>query len=133
MTRIESDTVQIQKPGKEVYAFLSNLNNHQMIMPEQVTDWKSEEDTCEYTIIGTGAVHLKVKVRRENHLVSLEPNGRIPFPFEVFWHISPHHAHCEVKVEIHADLNPILRMMAMNPLKSFINQQVHNLQKRLDG
>lgn len=133
MTKIESETLQIELPGKEVYSFLTVLANHQLIMPEQVENFKSEGDTCEYTIKGTGSVHLKVKDKNENHLISLEPNGRIPFPFEVFWRIHPQHSHCEVKVEIHAELNPILKMIAVNPLKHFINQQAQNLKKHLEG
>lgn len=131
MTKLESQIINTHLPAKTVYAFLSVLANHEQIMPDQVSEWQVDGDTCQYIIKGTGSVHLKIKERKENHLVALEPNGRIPFPFEVLWKITPHHGGCEVQAVMNADLNPILKMIAASPLTNFINLQVENLNRVL--
>lgn len=123
----------IQKSPKVVFDFLSVVDNHQHLMPSQVTGWKSEGDTCEYTIVGTGSINLKVKERVLNERVSMEPNGRIPFPFEVHWQIIPENDGSMVQLYIDADLNPFLKMLASTPLKSFINLQIDHLKVVLDG
>ena len=46
MTRIESDKVTVNKTSEEIYTFLSNFNNFQKLMPEQVTNWQSTEEDC---------------------------------------------------------------------------------------
>ena len=52
MTRIEGEKVLINKPQSEVFSFLSNFNNFQKLMPEQVINWKSTENECSFTIKG---------------------------------------------------------------------------------
>lgn len=131
MTKLESKIIDTHLPASTVYEFLTVLANHEQIMPEQVSDWQVDGDTCQYVIKGTGSVHLKVKERKENHLISLEPNGRIPFPFEVVWRMTPHRSGCEVQAIMNAELNPILKMIAAGPLSNFINLQVENLNRVL--
>jgi len=131
MTKLESKIIDTHLPASQVYDFLTVLSNHEQIMPDQVSDWQVDGDTCQYTIKGTGNVHLKVKERKENHLISLEPNGRIPFPFELIWKMEPHATGCKVQAVMNADLNPILKMIAASPLTNFINLQVDNLNRVL--
>ena len=52
MTRIESDKVEVAKSAEEVFNFLSDFNNFSKLMPEQVTDWVSDTDTCSFNIKG---------------------------------------------------------------------------------
>ncbi len=130
MTRLESNIVQIAHPAKEVYTFLSNLNNHRRIMPSQVVNWESDHDTCHYTITGTGTVYLRVKERTEYRKIVLEPNGKIPFPFEVEWLVEVlDETNCRVQAIMNAELNAMLKMMASRPLTNFLNNQVDGLKQ----
>lgn len=130
MTVLESLTISIAKPAQEVYAFLAELSNHEQIMPAQVEHFKSEGDTCQYTIKGTGTVYLKWAKQEAPNLLVLEPNGKIPFPFSVHWMLEESNADsCKVNVKMEADLNPILKMMAQKPLQNFINLQIDGLKK----
>ena len=43
MTRIESKSVMITKSAEEVYAFASDLNNFQLLLPkDRISDFKSD-------------------------------------------------------------------------------------------
>ncbi|TNE82389.1 MAG: hypothetical protein EP332_00500 [Bacteroidetes bacterium] len=130
MTVLESLPLQLAKPAQEVYTFLANLANHEQIMPAQVEQFKSEGDTCQYTIKGTGTVYLKWAKQESPSLLVLEPNGKIPFPFSVHWLLEETSSEsCKVMVKMEADLNPILKMMAQKPLQNFINLQIDGLKK----
>lgn len=128
MTRIEGKAILVNKSAEEVHDFLANLNNHKQIMPDQVSDWESDENTCVYTIKGTGTVHLKVSSRSKGEKVILEPNGRIPFPFTLEWNTVSSGAQTQVQPVMNADLNPVIKMIASKPLQNFINMQVQNLE-----
>jgi len=52
MTRIESEMQTINSSIETVFNFLSNFNNFEKLMPEQIINWKSTEDTCSFTIKG---------------------------------------------------------------------------------
>lgn len=133
MTRLESHIIELNQSPEAVYAFLQDLSNHEKLLPEQVENWKVDGDTCEYTIRGTGSVHLRIKERLENEVVSLEPNGRIPFPFELSWYIDGSGEKTKVVAVMEAELNPVLKLIAAGPLRNFISMQVDNLKKYMDG
>lgn len=129
MTTLESTTEQLSVSAGMAFDFLADLNNHALIMPDQVTNWKSDATTCSFTIKGTGDVHLRIKEKSAPSRLILEPNGKIPFPFTVNWHISANGDHCSVQAIMDAELNAILRMVASGPLTNFLNLQVQNLVK----
>ena len=129
MTRIESNITDLRTDVGEVFAFLSDLRNHRKLMPSEVVNWQGDQDTCSYTITGTGSVHLKVSERVRDRKVVLEPNGRIPFPFTVEWIAQQTGSGCRVQVIMEAELNAVLKMMAVRPLTNFLNMQIDALSK----
>ena len=56
MTRIESETATVQKSAEHIFNFLSNFNNFEKLMPEQVTNWQSTEEECSFTISGMASL-----------------------------------------------------------------------------
>ena len=49
MTVIQN-TVEINKPVSEVYNFLSDMNNHEQLMPDNIVNWTSTADETRFTI-----------------------------------------------------------------------------------
>src|SRR6185503_7014938 len=87
MTIITSDTVSINKPAKEVFAFLADLNNLEKIMPEQVEKWTSSVDACHFTVKGMASLGLKVVERVPDSKIALTRNGNAPFEYTITCHI----------------------------------------------
>jgi carbon monoxide dehydrogenase subunit G len=121
MTRIESDKVVVNKTMTEVYAFLSDFNNYERLMPEQVTDWTSTADECSFTIKGMATLGMKMKEKIPHSKIVIEKNGKAPFDFFLTAVLSGENANCEAQLFFDADLNPMLKMMAVRPLTNFLN------------
>lgn len=130
MTHIESPEISLPVAPDTVYTFLSSLSNHKEIMPAQVKDFTGDTDTCAYTIENTGSLQLKVEERIGNAKIKIVPNGKVPFVFDLTWHITPEGSGCKVKAVIQAELNMMLRMLAEKPLTNFISLQAENLRKK---
>jgi hypothetical protein len=129
MTIIESPLVNVPKDAGAVFAFLSVMKNHERIMPEQVTDFSGDKDTCTFTIKNTGTLSLRID-ERNPELITLVPAGKVPFEFKMFWTIKPESAStCFVQARIEAELNFMLKMLAEKPLTNFITMQAENLAK----
>ena len=60
MTRIESDKVSIRKPSSDVFSYLQKMENIGNILPEQVENFTSDNDTCRFEIKGMGPMGLKL-------------------------------------------------------------------------
>ncbi|MBL0065409.1 MAG: SRPBCC family protein [Bacteroidetes bacterium] len=127
MTRIESDKVIVKKTQAEIYNFLSNFNNFQKLMPEQVTNWQSTEEECSFTIAGMASLGMKIIEKTPNSQIKVTRNGKAPFDFNLDCAIKDLSENCEVQLAFDADLNPMLKMMAVKPLTNFLNLLVHKL------
>lgn len=128
MTRIESDKTVVSKSPEEVFSFLSNFNNFEKLMPEQVTNWKSSEDECSFTIAGMASLGMKIIEKQPNKFILVTRNGAAPFDFTLECMLSEKNpSESEVQLAFNAELNPMLKMMAVKPLTNFLNILVGRL------
>ncbi len=121
MTRIESPAAEVQKSAAEIFNFLSDFNNMQKLMPEQVVDWKSSTEECSFTIKGMLSLGMKYAGKVPNSLIEIIPNGKVPFNFKLICTIEDKGASSVTRLTMEADLNPFLKMMAEKPLNNFVN------------
>jgi len=129
MTTITSDSVTLNKPAKEVFNFLADMNNLQQIMPEQVEKWTSSVDACHFSVKGMASLGLKVIERVPNSKIALTRNGNAPFEYTITCHISEDGPKSKVHMVFESDMNMMMKMMAERPLTNFINMLVHGLEK----
>lgn len=127
MTRLESKTVNIDKSPQEVFEFLSDFNNFQKLMPEQVTDWVSEKTTCSFNIKGMASLGMAHDSLTPFSEVKIKRNGKAPFDFFLTCKIdgSQDGTKSDLTLYFDADLNPFLKMMAEKPLTNFLNLLVN--------
>jgi len=128
MGKIKSETVLISKSQETIYSFLSNFNNFQHLMPPQVTDWKSTENNCSFTIQGMASLGMRIKERIPFSKIIIIPEGKVPFNFELHCLFAEkENNQTETQLIFDADMNPMLSMMATKPLTNFVNILVQQL------
>ena len=97
-------------------------------MPEQVTNWQSTEEECTFTIAGMATLGMKITEKIPSSLIKVARNGKAPFDFTLDCIITSMDANnCKVQLAFDADLNPMLKMMAVKPLGNFLNLLVNKL------
>ena len=130
-TKIESRTGKINSPSSRVYAFMSNFNNFAMLVPkDKVKDWQSSEDHCQFTVDGLGKAGLRIIEKEPYSLVKItgEEGSKLNFTFWIqLKEVSENDT--RLKLTIHADLNPMIKMMATKPLQNFVDTLVDQLEK----
>lgn|SRR5690606_16918169 len=126
MTSFESRTT-LTKPIEEVYAFLENCNNHEKLQPDNVYDWSSTKDEANFTIKNMSKLALKVKARKENSEIRFVPASETPFDISLNWILEPKDGKTEVKLQLNAELNMMMKMMASGPLQKLIDFQTKRL------
>jgi carbon monoxide dehydrogenase subunit G len=121
MTRIESNVTPVRKSAAEVFSFLSDFNNFQSLMPEQVVDWESTPDECSFKIQGMATLGMKIIEKTPNSLIKITSNGKVPFSFFLTCMIQEDGQHSNVQLAFDAELNAMMKMMAVKPLTNFLN------------
>ncbi len=122
LTKIESDVVEIENSAANVFDYLSNFNNFQKLMPEQVTNWQSTADECTFTINGLATIGMKIVDKTPSSKISISSNGKVPFDFGLFVVLTDKGANASSgQLVFESELNPMMKMMVVKPLTNFFN------------
>ena len=129
MTIIESKT-SVNRPINEVYAFLTDLNNHQQLMPENIYNWSSTEDEAKFTIQNMAKLALKVSSRTKDKEIIAVTSEEAPFAIELKWAVNDlGDGKTEAVYTIAAELNMMMKMLAVGALQKLADHQTSALKK----
>ncbi|MRX46888.1 SRPBCC family protein [Pedobacter puniceum] len=130
MTVFESKTL-INKSVSEVYQFLEDLNNHQVLMPENIYNWSSTKDEARFTIQNMAKLALKVESRVPNQKITIIPAEEAPIALNLQWDLLEINNQTQATLTISAELNMMMKMLASGPLQKLTDFQVNALQNKL--
>lgn len=71
MVNIKSDKREINSSTGEIFSFLSNFKNFRDLMPEQIVNWKSDEEYCSFTIEGMADIGMKIEEKVPNEKIRI--------------------------------------------------------------
>lgn len=129
-TKLQSQEVEIAKPSEGIYKFLTNLNNFQKLMPSEVSDWKSTENECTFTLKGMPSIGFMITEQTPHTSIVYKGIGKLPAAVFLKVAIVPTgDAQCKAQLFLEAELNPMLKMMVEKPLTKFLDVLAHNLTK----
>jgi len=124
---IEGKPATINKDIVTVYNFLIDFNNFKTLMPDQITNWESDTDWCSFTIQGMASVKLTFSDKVPHTSIKLIPVGKVPFSFGLNIKLSDQGESTVAKVEVDANINPMMAMIAKRPLENLVNVMAGNI------
>ncbi len=131
MHHIKSKNIAVNASAARVFDFISDFNNMEKLMHEKVVDWKSTMTTCTFTIQGMATLNMKQGQNKTNEQVQMVADGKNPFQYDLNTFISSQGENAsEIYLQLNADLNPMLAMMAKKPLENFVNILAEELAKQ---
>lgn len=120
--------VTIHQPANKVFGFLTDMNNHQKLMPaEDIGDWKSTYDEASFNIRGMVNLSLKVDSRIENKEIKIIPAAKPPFEMDLKWELEQFGEETEVTFTINAELNLMMKMAVSGQLKKLTEHEANSL------
>lgn len=127
---INGEPTTINANEKKVFDFLADFNNFEQLMPEQVTNWQSDAESCTFTIQGMATISLKYANKQAHQLIEIVPEGKTPLDFNLTLRLNPNdldEQKTTANVEIDAQLNPMMAMMVKKPLQNLVDVIAKNL------
>jgi carbon monoxide dehydrogenase subunit G len=136
LSKYESDVKTVNQNHEVVYHFLSDFNNlgqffneytlakiSQQIPGFSIEDFKSDIDSCRFTITKVGEAGLRIIEREPTKTIKIAGEGKIPFGLYFWIQILPAGAYqSKIKLTLHAELNMMMKMMVNSKLKDGINK-----------
>lgn len=127
---LETPWKSISASQEEVYTFLSDLNNLEKLMPEQVINWKSTQDDCSFTIKGMADMTLNIVEKTPSSFVKMGSSASKPFPFSLTAQIESEDNLARVRLLFDGKVNAFMSMMIEKPLGNFFNMLLSGLEKQ---
>jgi hypothetical protein len=124
-----SQEAELPVPTEKAYSFLEDLNNLQRLMPEQIINWKSTKDSCEFDIKGMTHISLQKSEVQPYKLVKIVSGTDNPLELELKFETERiDNGKCNSVVELTAVLSPMLQLMVSGPLQNLVNIMCEKLQ-----
>jgi hypothetical protein len=118
----QSHQVILHVTVEKAFAFLSDLNNFQHLMPEQVINWQSTETTCSFDIKGMAHINLKRDEIIPNKMIRVISGPDNPLDLEIRGNLEKSgESETNAIIELIADLSPMLKLMASSPMQNLVN------------
>ncbi|MGB0403577.1 MAG: hypothetical protein ACPGEG_05720 [Salibacteraceae bacterium] len=128
MATIKSKEVQINSGSLDIYNFLSDLNNLQNLMPEdKVLNWKSDKETCSFTIKGLSGIGMKKESGTEGEKVHIVSHGKNPFDFTLDIDLKEANGSTKAQLTFDGNMNFMIQTMASGPLTNLFNMMADKL------
>ena len=130
MVKFESHIVEVKNANQKVFTFLSNMNNFEKLMPEQVINWNSTETNCSFTIKGMTDLSLSISEKIPYSKIVIIPGEKAPFMFNLICLINENSTNnSTVQIVFQAELSTMMEMLAKNPLQNFVNALASKLKE----
>ncbi len=130
MTIIESQNVEINNSSENIFKFLSDFNNFEKIMPNQVTNFESTKDEGSFTLQGMAVIGMQIVDRIPSSEIRLESTAKSPFRFDLNCIIeNTDKDKCTSQLVFEAELDPMMKMLVENLLQNFFNLLVEKLKE----
>ena len=118
----QSHEVQLNASVEKAYAFLHDLNNLQKLMPEQVINWQSDEESCSFDIKGMAHIALKRAESIPGKLIRIISMPENPIDLEIRANFEKSNEdQTSAVIELEADLSPMLQLMVSGPMQNLVN------------
>ena len=121
-----TSTTQITRPVSDIYAYLSDFNNHRVLMPDNVQAWSSDYNDASFNVQGI-TLKLSITERESNSRIAITPTKKAPFDLKLVWDLASNNGTSEITLTITAELNMMMKMMVAGPLQKLADHQTETL------
>jgi len=126
--KIKSDLVVVNKPIGQVFDFLTNFNNFEKLMPEQVIKWESNEVSGRFTIKDMAELGMKIQDVDHNKYVLVSSDGKVPFEFTLRVNLEKMEENqTTVHIDFDGNVGTMIAMMAKRPLTNLVNHMAEKI------
>ncbi len=124
---LESPKVTVQKSSKELFDYLSKVENFEQIMPDSIEKFEAGENSFLFALKGMPEIKLKMQETESPNKIVLGSTSD-KFPFTLTANIEDNSENSSnVQLLFDGKFNSMVAMMVKNPLQKFIDTLSDNM------
>ncbi len=132
-TKFESRIGKIEAGDESVYRFITDMRNFKQFIPDgTVEKWDAGEESCSFEVSPVGKAYLSIIDKEEYSTVKYAGDGQNT-KFYLWVQLKRvDQDDTRVKLTIKADLNPMLKILASEPVNKFLEKLVQGFESFSD-
>jgi carbon monoxide dehydrogenase subunit G len=130
LSHYESRTGIVTSSSEDIYTFVTDIRNFEKFSPQgTINNWQAEKESCSFSLSMLGTVSLHITQKEKFSTVVFSGDALKKNDFTIVLHITGSgSSSAYVKVELAADLNPMLKMMAAKPIAQFLEMLIKEME-----
>jgi hypothetical protein len=130
LSNFESRPGNVSCSAEEFFAFVTDIRNFEQFIPDgTINNFSADREQCSFSVsmLGTVTVRLEEKEPFSKVVFSGDAMKKNDFLLTVLI-TDVNLEHPEIKVILNADLNPMMKMVAVKPIKRFLEMLVNEME-----
>ncbi len=129
--KIESRIGKATVPQSKIYSTVSDFSKIGAMLPtDKISDLQVTPNSCSFKIDNMGYFGMQIVEREPEKLVKIGSTDQVPFKFTMWIQLKETgESQTAIKVTLDADMNPMVAMVAKNPLTNFVETLVTRLEQ----
>lgn len=127
----ESRSGKLTCSSQECFEFTTDLRHFEgFISDGTINNWKAEKESCSFTVSMLGTVSVRLTDKEMYKRVVYQGDALKKNDFELILNITGSGDQpAEVKVLLNAELNPMMKMIALKPIEQFLEMLIAEMEK----
>lgn len=130
LSYFESRSGKLTCTTEEVFSFVTDIRNFERFIPKgTINNWHAEKESCSFGVSMLGTVTVRL-AEKENYTKVVFTGDALKInDFSLILLISDTVKNpAEVKVTLSADLNPMMKMIAVKPIGQFLEMLIKEME-----
>ena len=126
----ESRSGNLTCKAEEVFSFVTDIRNFERFIPKGViNNWNAEKESCSFgvSVLVTVTVRLAEKEKYTKVVYTGDALKKNDFSLVLFISDKAEN-HAEVKINLSADLNPMIKIMSAKPINQFLEMLIREME-----
>ena len=130
LSQFRSRTGFLNSSPEECFVFVTDIRNFERFIPQDtISNWQSGRDSCSFSVSMLGSVSVRIARKEEFSRVVYNGDALKKNDFELVLNITDNiNKRTEVLVELNADLNPMMKMIATRPIGQFLEMLINEME-----
>jgi len=130
LSHFESRKGNIHAGAEDIFNFVTDIRNFERFAPGgTINNWNAGKESCSFSVPMIGTVSIRLIEQLPFSKVVYQGDALKKEDFTMTANLSETQpGNTEVKVILEADLNPMMKMMAANPINQFLEMLIKEME-----
>lgn len=119
--KVTGKTTTLDVSNRDVFTRFCNCNNFGKFLPDQIKDWQSTEDYCQFSIPGIASLKVNIAEKVEFSKIVFAANNDKNIPINISLNMNGNDLQTDIFAEIEADIPIFLKPMVEKPLQNLVD------------